>query len=517
MANGDQYDVRGPMGDRVNVAEMDSDDNDDDDDDDDDIHHIDAEWERWAAGLQRERDEEMRRIETNDRDIEAESHDEYDDDDDDDEEDDDEEESEGDEIDIENVEKFIRTFHNGDYDTEFDDALSFDRGVVFPARLELASYSKPDNWRERNRIGLDRVKEQLDSFCGYELLLIHYNTDHNQEPIVWYEPILDEYWDEVEARISKEEEEDEEEEEEEDDEEEEEEEEEETGDKIRSIRFKNVEITKGRLATLVSALSEKANAINDVSFNNANLCEEGIVCLSKLVDVSSNLQEFCLQHNRIDNIESARCLSRSLKSHTGINHLDLSLCDLGSNPEILSVVLQSDIRSIYLSNNNIDSLGAVIIAEYLEGDPPIHDINLDDNQLNDDDALLISHALKRNSNLRHLGLLGNNFSSSGVKALLTCAFDASSLNAISESNHTLTSIDIIQNQNQYDKLACCIEMLIRFIRTSKIMIALQDKDSLLQYLANLPVELIPEVLAFHHGLVDDEYQYKHLNIVYSTM
>jgi hypothetical protein len=43
-------------------------------------------------------------------------------------------------------------------------------------------------------IELDLTGE-LHSFCGYELLLlIHYNTDHNQEPIVWYEPILDEYW-----------------------------------------------------------------------------------------------------------------------------------------------------------------------------------------------------------------------------------------------------------------------------------------------------------------------------------
>ena len=49
------------------------------------------------------------------------------------------------------------------------------------------------------------------------------------------------------------------------------------------------------------------------------------------------------------------------------------------------------------------------------------------------------------------------------------------------------------------------------------MLALQDKDSLLQYFANVPVELIPNVLAFHHGRGVDEHQHKQLNIVYSTM
>jgi hypothetical protein len=40
----------------------------------------------------------------------------------------------------ENVEKFIRTFHNGGYDAEFDDKLSADRDTPcrtgFPARKE---------------------------------------------------------------------------------------------------------------------------------------------------------------------------------------------------------------------------------------------------------------------------------------------------------------------------------------------------------------------------------------------
>jgi hypothetical protein len=109
----------------------------------------------------------------------------------------------------------------------------------------------------------------------------------------------------------------------------------------------------------------------------------------------------------------------------------LDNCDLGNSTEILSVILQSDAENISLDKNNIDSLGAVIIAKYLEVDPPIQCIYLGHNRLNDNDAILILQALKTNTNLRHLGLIGKIFTSIGVKTLLTCVFDASSLNAIS--------------------------------------------------------------------------------------
>ena len=64
---------------------------------------------------------------------------------------------------------------------------------------------------------------------------------------------------------------------------------------------------------------------------------------------------------------------------------------------------------LLIENNNIDSLEAVKIAEYLEDDPPIKYLSLESNRLNDDDASLISQALKRNTNLVSLYLNSNNF------------------------------------------------------------------------------------------------------------
>jgi Ran GTPase-activating protein (RanGAP) involved in mRNA processing and transport len=486
----EEQNVRMPMGDRGHAAERGS----------------------------NEEDDEMRGAENDDmddlREDESDEEENYDDDHDDvdDEEEDEisdngiesEEEEEEEEEDNKMAHNFIRTFSNGNYDAEFDNALSLDRSVLPPARPTQASYNKPDNWIERNRIGLEKVKRQLQTCIdsvtrgnSFDLMLTHNiyvgQLMDNEEPVVWNEPFLDEHWDQLEHALS--------------------------GDElvtnICNIKIENVELKNFRLATIVDIIvsGRATNSCTQVNFINANLCEAGIISLSELVDVSSKLIWLFLHHNRIDNMDSARCLSRSLKSHNCINHLDLSHCGLGSSPEILLVILQSDVKHIDLESNNIDSLGAIKIAEYLEGDPPIYRIDLGHNRLNDDDAILISQALKRNTNLKTISLHSNNFTSIGVKALFNCLFDSSSLNAISESNHTLTGMFMFYSHNCYNG------GLLELDRAQKILLALQDTDSLLKYLANVPVKLMPEVLAFPNQHVDDDLvgQDEHLNIVYSTM
>jgi hypothetical protein len=235
------------------------------------------------------------------------------------------------------VGKFILTFSNGNYDAQFDDKLSADRGLVLPNTQPMqSSYMKPDNWVERNRIGLEKVKEQLET-CTYsamneknlDLHLIHnshyYQLMDGEEPIVWHESVLDEYWNNFEAKIDGRKQ-------------------QEIVTEIEGIEIKNIEMKKDRLAALVAIFcnGRAKNSSDSVSFDNANLCKEGIISLSKLVEVSSELQYLYLDHNQIDSMESARCLSRSLKSHTCIDELYLNHCNLGSSPEVLSVILHSD-------------------------------------------------------------------------------------------------------------------------------------------------------------------------------
>ena len=58
------------------------------------------------------------------------------------------------------------------------------------------------------------------------------------------------------------------------------------------------------------------------------------------------------------------------------------------------------------------------------------------NYLNDEDAVLISRALKHNTNLKVLNLIENNIAEIGFTALRNAVNDTTSLNTVSESNHT---------------------------------------------------------------------------------
>jgi hypothetical protein len=249
---------------------------------------------------------------------------ESDEEDDDDEDDVDESDNSESDDEFEGItDKFICTFNNGDYDTELDDTLRLSRSVVQPTALTTqASYNKPDNWIERNQIGLEKVKDQLqtciDSVSHLSINMLHNHQWNqqlrdNEEPIVWHEPILDAYWNQLEAEIDRRKQLDN------------------VTTDIEGIVIENIEMKKEHLALLVAVFCSGRATISsrDVKLINTNLCEEGIVWLSKLVDINLELRYLDLHHNWIDNMDSARCLSRSIKSHIQLNRLSLQHCELG--------------------------------------------------------------------------------------------------------------------------------------------------------------------------------------------
>jgi hypothetical protein len=138
-------------------------------------------------------------------------------------------------------------------------------------------------------------------------------------------------------------------------------------------------------------------------------------------------------------------------------------------------------------------LGAVKISEYLAGNPPVKYLDLEGNDLNDNDDFLLSQALKKNTNLSALDLCQNNFTSVGVKTLIASLFDGTSLNAISDSNHTC-KLYFFDYDNPIQELLSLLNNELD--RTGKILIALHDKESFLEYLADVPVEFMLDVLAF---------------------
>jgi hypothetical protein len=181
--------------------------------------------------------------------------------------------------------------------------------------------------------------------------------------------------------------------------------------KITIINVGKIEMKKVVVDQFMRSLRGRVSNLCRLAFNHTNLCREGLLSVSTLVEQCLVLETLNIS-NTIDDINVATCRSRSLRSHTRTIYLHLPYCNLGNNPEILSVILQSEVRCINLFKNGIDSLGVVKIAEYIESNARTEHLYLGSNNLNDGDALVISRALKKNTTLTGLKLENNKFEAS---------------------------------------------------------------------------------------------------------
>ena len=246
--------------------------------------------------------------------------------------------SEEDEPTAEELKQFMLTFSKDNYDNDIEDALSAYHSRIATTDEVIDLYNKPPDWMERNAIGLENLKKQLEKHTGSAMegkqyLFFDHGDDH-EEPVVWHDPSINPYWEQLTTAFQ--------------------------NPTIENAQYlgiyvKNVEMPKEIVAALVSTVcgGRAINSIHSVHFINTNLCGEGIVLLSTLVQSTPELRYFYLRDNRIDDMNSALCLSRALKLHPRMR-LDMSHCDLGNDPDTLSVILQSNVEGISLSHNNID-------------------------------------------------------------------------------------------------------------------------------------------------------------------
>jgi hypothetical protein len=374
------------------------------------------------------------------------------------------------------LKRFALNVHTGKYDNDIDLELRSDviaetagnRREIDPAELE-----------ERRAIAVESLKSQLKALTRQAdagilsriSLFSSTITSNVEDQVLSHDPSTEMHWKELFTALDNAD----------------------KAIKITNISIRKIEMKKVIFDQLVRFLRGQTSTLKFITFNNANLCREDLLSLSTLVEQCPVLHTLELSHIQIDDINVATCLSRSLRSRTRTIYLHLPYCNLGNNPEILSVILQSEVSCINLFNNSIDSLGVVKIAECIEGDLPTEHLDLGNNNLNDEDAVVISQALKRNTTLTELKLEKNNFTSVGVKALFSSVFDNSSLNAISQSNHKC-DIHVANFESSIQNHFLLVKAHLD--QTDKILLALLDKESLLEYLSDVPIEFMPEVLAF---------------------
>jgi hypothetical protein len=140
-------------------------------------------------------------------------------------------------------------------------------------------------------------------------------------------------------------------------------------------------------------------------------------------------------------MENAHSILGAVVSHPSIDRICLENCLLGEDIngyDVLCYLLTSgkSFEFIEFDKNNICTGGGTAIPDYIATNPPTTRLHLTYNQLNDNDAILIARALKQNNILREIRIGGNMITHIGKEALLKAVYDPTSLNSISDSNHS---------------------------------------------------------------------------------
>jgi len=124
------------------------------------------------------------------------------------------------------------------------------------------------------------------------------------------------------------------------------------------------------------------------------------------------------------------------------------------DPEMVQSIVDSvdvSLNVLSLSWNEIGSQGVRVIADFLATNPSLKELHLRD-RLVDNDAEVLSDALRDNTELRGLALRGNQITAIGRKHLLRALFDTTNLNTCAASNHTCRVWDLtpdISGVNKY--------------------------------------------------------------------
>lgn len=192
---------------------------------------------------------------------------------------------------------------------------------------------------------------------------------------------------------------------------------------------------------LLLAPALKKLHMKELSLKNNRFGRKGVLFLSDILQSNPFLERLTLGINHCESVSDMMCISNSIVSRSAyspFNTLNLYFTFNGNDPAIMHTLLNSCYRleNLYLNGNDIGSVGAFLIANFLEYNPLLVFMDLDDNHLNDDDVILFANALKSNTNLKDLSLGRNDFTDVGKQALLKVIFDASSLHSCAASNHS---------------------------------------------------------------------------------
>ncbi|EJK73646.1 hypothetical protein THAOC_04719 [Thalassiosira oceanica] len=177
--------------------------------------------------------------------------------------------------------------------------------------------------------------------------------------------------------------------------------------------------------------------ISQISFSNNGFTNmRGAIIEMENALQSPKLKSLDWYRNPIGSMEDMTLFTRVLAQSNSVEELTFRWNSNENTQALLSGVDFSGYKVLNLGGNNLQTNGRTDISDLIAANPPLEELYLYRNRLNDDDAVLIAQSLGGNTNLRRLYVEDNNIQERGMRALYEAVNDTSTLNALSDSNHS---------------------------------------------------------------------------------
>ncbi|EJK52534.1 hypothetical protein THAOC_28176, partial [Thalassiosira oceanica] len=140
--------------------------------------------------------------------------------------------------------------------------------------------------------------------------------------------------------------------------------------------------------------------------------------------------------NPIESTEEMSLFTRALSQSDTVEQLIFAGNGNENAQALLLGVDFSTYKVLNLRGNNLQTNGRTDIPDLIAANTSLRWLYLHSNKMNDDDAVLIAQSLGGNTHLTNLEVEDNDIQERGMRALYEAVNDTSTLNALSDSNHS---------------------------------------------------------------------------------
>jgi len=282
-----------------------------------------------------------------------------------------------------------------------------------------------------------------------------------------------------------------------------------------SIFFNCIQMSEGVMREICRRLCHRN--INGITFHNNHFANmrDAIDQLDAALK-SSKVKSLEWSANPIESPDDMALFTQLLSHRKTI--LDKLYFSQNSHENTWMILNGVDLKAFKLlsfSENNLQTNGREdILPDLIAANSQLESLDLSSNRLGDNDAILIGNALRVNTRLKKLILTkNNNIQERGMSALLRAVNDTSTLNTLSDSNHSchfpgifMYGLGLINSRGQMNRIYKLFRLMVDRYRFGEGNVQclneeMKDEESVL-----LAPYIMESIYRRHKVIIESKYQ-----------